>query len=382
MELGKILIVDDNQDLLLAMRMFLKLHAERVDVESDPNRIPELLGREKYRLVLLDMNFTQDTTSGKEGFFWLNRILAIDPAAVVVMVTGYGDVDTAVESVKSGATDFVLKPFKNEKLLEVCRKAIRQGRPFGNETKQRQHLENEMAIAHRVQDRLFPQVFPRLEGLDYSAICRTAMETGGDYYDFLPITPQILGIALGDISGKGVSAALLMANLQGRLQSFAPLRVNALDQLMADINDSMCRATESSRYATFFYAVFDNSRNTLTYVNAGHHAPMLFRSGAANGPQRLDTGGMVIGLFPDSSYRQETLRLNAGDLLVIFTDGLVEANNAEGEEFGENRIAALAAQARLGSAAEIRDSILKGVEEFSNGQRLADDLTLVVAKVR
>ncbi len=382
MELGKILIVDDNQDLLLAMRMFLKLHAERVDVESDPNRIPELLDREKYRLVLLDMNFTQDTTSGKEGFFWLNRILSIDPAAVVVMVTGYGDVEMAVESVKSGATDFVLKPFKNEKLLEVCRKAISQGRPFGNETKQRQHLENEMAIAHRVQDRLFPQVLPRLEGLDYSAICRTAMETGGDYYDFLPITPQILGIALGDISGKGVSAALLMANLQGRLQSFAPLRVNALDQLMADINDSMCRATESSRYATFFYGVFDNSRNTLTYVNAGHHAPMLFRAGALNGPQRLETGGMVIGLFPESSYRQETLRLNSGDLLVIFTDGLVEANNANGEEFGEDRIAALADQARRGTAAEIRDSILKGVEEFSNGQRLADDLTLVVAKVR
>ncbi len=382
MELGRILIIDDNEDMLLAMRMFLKHHAERVDIEPDPNRIPELLGGQRYGLILLDMNFTQDTTSGKEGFYWLNRILEIEPAAVVVMVTGYGDVDMAVESVKSGATDFVLKPFQNEKLLEVCRKAVRQGRPFGHETRQRKFLENEMATAQQVQGRLFPQTLPAMRRLEYTAVCRTAMDTGGDYYDFLPLADGRLGIALGDVSGKGVSAALLMSNLQGRLQSFAPLRTSALDQLMADINQSMCRATESARYATFFYGLYDEPRGTLTYVNAGHHAPMLFRSGSPDGPLRLQTGGMVIGLFPDAAYRQESLPLRTGDLLVIFTDGLVEAANREGEEFGEDRIAEVAARHRDGSATEIQESILAAAEDFRNGAALGDDLTLLVAKVR
>ncbi len=377
--LGKILVVDDNEDLLLAISLFMRDHAN-VDLESDPSQIPDRLARTDYNIILLDMNFTQDTTSGQEGFYWLEQILRIRPLSRVVMITGFGDVEMAVESVKMGAADFVLKPFKNEKLLETCRKAVQPGRIMVAGEMEKHRLENELATAHEVQDRLFPQVLPKIAGLDYTAICRPAMETGGDYYDFLSISPDSIGIAVADVSGKGVSAALLMANLQGRLQSFAPIRARRIDRLMADINESMCRATESARYATFFYGLYEARRRTLTYVNAGHHAPILLRQEALSEPLRLRTGGMVIGLFPEITYQQETIDLNPGDILVLFTDGLVEASNSQ-EEFGEHRIASIVQRLGHLGAVQIQNEVLSQMAQFTHGTKPRDDMTLIVAKV-
>jgi len=222
-------------------------------------------------------------------------------------------------------------------------------------------------------------VLPQVPGLNYTAICRPAMETGGDYYDFLKVANQSLGIAVGDVSGKGVSAALLMANLQGRLQSFAPIRLRRLDRLIADINESMCRATESARYATFFYGLYEERRRTLTYVNAGHHAPMLFRANGRANPLRLSTGGMVIGLFPDNTYQQDTIDLNPGDILVLFTDGLVEASNSK-DEFGEQRIASIVQQCAHLDATSIQNEVLNQMSRFTGGAKPRDDMTLIVAK--
>ncbi len=378
--LGKILVVDDNEDLLLAIRLFMRDHAQIVDLETDPSQIPDRLAKIEYQLVLLDMNFTQDTTSGKEGLHWLQEILRIRPLTKVVMITGFGDVEMAVDSVKLGAADFVLKPFKNEKLLEACRRALQPGRTMAPGEMEKHRLARELATAHEVQDRLFPQVLPQVPGLNYTAICRPAMETGGDYYDFLNIARRSIGIAVGDVSGKGVSAALLMANLQGRLQSFAPIRQRRLDRLIADINESMCRATESAHYATFFYGLYEDQRRTLTYVNAGHHAPMLFRSNGPANPIRLSTGGMVIGLFPDNTYQQATIDLNPGDVLVLFTDGLVEASNSQ-DEFGEHRIASIVRRFAHLEASQIQDEVLAHMARFTGGAKPRDDMTLIVAKV-
>ena len=160
--LGKILVVDDNEDLLLAIRLFMRDHAQVVDLETDPAKIPDRLSRIEYQLVLLDMNFTQDTTSGKEGLHWLQQILRIRPLTKVVMITGFGDVEMAVDSVKMGAADFVLKPFKNEKLLEACRRALQSGRTMAPGEIEKHRLARELATAHDVQDRLFPQVLPQM----------------------------------------------------------------------------------------------------------------------------------------------------------------------------------------------------------------------------
>ncbi|MEW6365434.1 MAG: SpoIIE family protein phosphatase [Acidobacteriota bacterium] len=261
---------------------------------------------------------------------------------------------------------------------------------------EQEKLKREVEIAKEVQAHLFPQSMPPMNTLDYTGICRAARGVGGDYYDFIPLGHDRLGLALGDISGKGISASLLMATLQALLRSHAPLRGDSVDTLIAIVNRLMYGSTDGSKYATFFYGLYDDVRRTLTYVNAGHNPPMLFRAvGRAGGDAqhelqpatgfqfiRLGTGGMVVGLFPDAGYQQETVQLLPGDVLVVFTDGIAEAMDAAGDEFGEERLAGLIAMHAQGSPVEIRDRILGEVERFAGEAPQYDDQTLVVAKVR
>jgi sigma-B regulation protein RsbU (phosphoserine phosphatase) len=228
--------------------------------------------------------------------------------------------------------------------------------------------------------------------LDYAAECRSARRVGGDYYDFLTLGPDKLGIALGDISGKGISAALLMASLQALLRSRALLRPESVADLVADINRHLAESTDMSKYATFVYGVYDDARRTLCYVNAGHCPPLLFRpcGQGSDGPaagegfdvSRLECGGPVIGLLPDVTYDQEVVELRAGDILVIYSDGISEAADARDDEFGEERLIELVRASHALSAGALRDLILQRVEDFAAGVPQRDDQTLIVAKVR
>ncbi|MEW5974568.1 MAG: SpoIIE family protein phosphatase [Acidobacteriota bacterium] len=272
---------------------------------------------------------------------------------------------------------------------------------------EQQMLKRELEIAKEVQAELFPRNLPALRTLEYTGICRAARGIGGDYYDFLPLGSNRLGIALGDISGKGISAALLMANLQALLRSHAPARGDSVAELLGDINRLLCSSTDSSKYGTFFYALYDDDHRTLTYVNAGHNPPILYRpslrtfgaSGRLPAPShspastalqtarsdpflRLETGGTVIGLLPDSSYRQETVQMLSGDILLIFSDGVSEAMDENRVEFGEERLAStLAAHSSL-SAKDLQSKILAEIDRFAGEAPQHDDLTLVVAKAR
>jgi sigma-B regulation protein RsbU (phosphoserine phosphatase) len=271
---------------------------------------------------------------------------------------------------------------------------------------EQEKLKREIEIAQEVQAHLFPQTLPPLKTLDYSGICKAARGVGGDYYDFLLLDQDKLGIALGDISGKGISAALLMASLQALLRSHAPLRREAVDELISDINRLLCSSTDSSKYGTFFYGLYDDVNRNLTYVNAGHNPPMLFRNSSSGTRQypavvqggtapdtvamqrvgdcsmiRLETGGTVIGFFPDAPYQQETVHMFPGDTLLIYSDGVSEAMNAHEEEFGEERLAVLVASNKELSAVALRDLILEKISDFVGEASQYDDLTLVIAKV-
>ncbi|MGA3024418.1 MAG: SpoIIE family protein phosphatase [Bryobacteraceae bacterium] len=248
---------------------------------------------------------------------------------------------------------------------------------IAHEVSQRELLHREIEIAREVQQRLFPQNLPKVPPLDYAGHCRPALGVGGDYYDFLALPGGQLGLAIADISGKGIPAALLMASLQAsvRGQSQGPGDVAAL---MTSVNRLVYEASPANRYATFFYAQFDPPARRLTWSNGGHNPPFLLRGGEVI---RLETGGPVVGLFPRCAYEQDAIVLEAGDLLILYTDGMSEAENAAEEEWGEDALIAAARACAALPPAEMIARIMEAADAFAAGAPQHDDMTLVVARV-
>jgi sigma-B regulation protein RsbU (phosphoserine phosphatase) len=244
------------------------------------------------------------------------------------------------------------------------------------EVAQRERMNRELEIAREVQERLFPQELPAIDGLDYAGRCRPALGVGGDYYDFIQVSPTALGFAIGDVSGKGVPAALLMAALRASLRGQTIRREADLAHLMATVNQLLYEGSTANRYATFFYGEYESTTRCLTYVNAGHNPPMVFRT--ASNVIRLETGGPAVGLMPGCSYQQATIQLQAGDRFLAFTDGIVEALNANEEEWGEDRLISCALKL-TGCAEHGLTQIMTAADEFVAGATQYDDMTIVLA---
>jgi sigma-B regulation protein RsbU (phosphoserine phosphatase) len=201
----------------------------------------------------------------------------------------------------------------------------------------REKQQRELEIAHEVQERLFPQEYPPIPGLEYAGACRPALDVGGDYYDFIALSKTELGIAIGDVSGKGIPAALLMATLRAFLRGQTMQRQSDLTTIMVNLNKLVFESSTSNRYATFFYGQFDAVSRVMNYVNGGHNPPMLFRqSDAGREVVRLDAGGPVIGLLEDCFFQQGSVTLQRGDVLVAYTDGISEAMNAAEDEWARS----------------------------------------------
>ncbi|MBV8072748.1 MAG: PP2C family protein-serine/threonine phosphatase [Acidobacteriaceae bacterium] len=251
---------------------------------------------------------------------------------------------------------------------------------IGRETAQRERLNRELEIAREVQEHLFPQRLPSVAGIDYCGLCRPAREVGGDYYDFLELPDGRLGFAIGDVSGKGVGAALMMASLEASLRALASV-IDHPAELMDRVNRQVLQASAANRYATLFYAQYDPVSRRLSYVNAGHNPPVVLRnSGGSYQVLRLEAGGPVIGLWPHR-YEQGLFSHELGDLVVLFTDGVSESMNARLEEWGEDRLIEFAKASHGLPALDSVRQILAGAEAFAAGAPQHDDMTLVVLRV-
>ena len=250
---------------------------------------------------------------------------------------------------------------------------------IGRETAQRERLNRELEIAREVQEHLFPQQLPPAPGLDYCGQCWPAREVGGDYYDFLELPDDKLGIAIGDVSGKGVGAALMMACLEASLRALASVVRDPAD-LMGRVNGLVRQASAANRYATLFYAEYDPKTRCLTYVNAGHNPPVVVRNcGGVCDVLRLETGGAVLGLLPQR-YRRGEFFHESGDLVVLFTDGVSESMNVRQEEWGEERLLELAKTCHGQPALHAMRRILVAAKAFAEGAPQHDDMTLVVLR--
>ena len=251
------------------------------------------------------------------------------------------------------------------------------------EITQRERISREIEIAREVQERLFPQSYPKVTGVDLAGYCRPAQAVGGDYYDFFVLSDGRLALALGDISGKGVSAALLMAGLRASLRSIASLQLGDLESLIRHVNNLVYESSTNNRYATFFYAEYDPFTHLLTYVNAGHNPPYILRGDQAIS---LEATGTVVGLLPEAEYAQATIPMHPGDVLLAFTDGISEAMNHADEEWGEERMIAcaqklLAQPGCASTAQQLLNCILETADKFTSGAPQHDDMTLLVCAV-
>jgi len=250
-------------------------------------------------------------------------------------------------------------------------------RALAEKAEAERRLAQELEIAKQVQARLFPQHLPPLKTLDYAGRCLQARQVGGDYYDFLALGRERLGLVIGDISGKGIAAALLMANLQANLRSQYAMALDELERLLCSINRLFCENTPDGSYATFFFSEYDDQAGRLRYANCGHLCALLLRGD--DRVDRLESTATVLGLFKDWDCSVGETSLVAGDTLALYTDGVTEAANGDGEEYGEHRLLdCLQRNRHLPSHLQIA-AVLEEVRRHSPHEQ-QDDITLIVAK--
>jgi len=261
---------------------------------------------------------------------------------------------------------------------DFVREIEAQRRAAAEKQEAERRVAQELDIAKRVQARLFPQTLPQLKTLEYAGLCIQAREVGGDYYDFLHFGQTRLGLVVGDTSGKGIGAALLMANLQGNLRSMTAM-ASRPEHFLKSVNYLFYHNTPDSSYATVFFAEYDDRTRRLRYAKCGHQTALLLRRN--NTLERLDSTCTVLGLFPEWNCGIDERRLAPGDVLLLYTDGITEAFSAEQEEFGEDRLIDVLRQNRHQSSQAIVNAILQSVRMFSPHEQ-GDDLTLIVAKCR
>jgi len=387
----RVLIADDQPDILEALRLLLKGHGYATEAVTSPAALFAAVSQNGFDLILMDLNYARDTTSGREGIDLLARLKATENTPPIVVMTGWATVGLAVEAMQQGVGDFVEKPWVNSRLLEILQKQVQIGRERREARQQavahtiaqteiasQLHAQDrEIAEARAIQQGFLPNEIPQLRGFQIAGAWQPARVVGGAYYDVLAFGPETLGICIGDVAGKGMPAALLMSNLQAAFRGFASPSLAPQD-LCERLNSLICRNIATDRFITFFYAQLDGAACQLRYTNAGHNAPIVAHRDGTH--DRLLEGGGILGVFPVQEYSTGTYNLAPGDRVLLFTDGVTEAHLPDGEEFGEARLLGLLEQNRDTSAEDLQKIVLQAAGEYCRGH-WHDDATLIVLAV-
>ncbi|MFZ0213954.1 MAG: SpoIIE family protein phosphatase [Candidatus Acidiferrales bacterium] len=380
----RVLIADDQVDILEALRLLLKGEGYELEMANSPAAIVAALARQPFDLLLMDLNYARDTTSGREGLDLLSQIHLIDDTLPIVAMTAWGSVELAVEIMREGVRDFVLKPWDNARLLQTVRTEIEKGQRVRKAKQEDQERSRntggeagEWEEAKRTQLGFLPKEIPQIAGCEFSGAWLPVHGIGGDYFDVIQLDANRFGLSIADVAGKGIAAALLMSNLQATVRSLAAQDLAPAD-LAERLNRLVAKNTASDRFITFFYAVFDAQSRRLLYSNGGHNAPIVLgRNGSVT---RLSCGGQALGILENERYEQGEITLAEGDRVALFTDGITEVSDGTAEEFGEARLLEILQQSRALSASDIQKNVLSRVAEFS-GEKFQDDATLILLAV-
>jgi len=363
----RVLVCDDQPDVLEAMRLLLKGQGFQAVTVDSPRALLNATRNDSFDLILADLNYTRDTTSGEEGLDLLASLDQQGNATPVVVMTAWGSVDLAVEAMRRGACDFIQKPWDNARVISLIRKQA--------DTERKR--KSEMEIAANVQQKLFPKTTRTLKTIEFAGECHAAREVGGDYYDFLEIDDHTMGFVLGDVSGKGVPAALLMANLQACFRSQTPESLLNPANVLKTVNRHFFDSTAAERFATLFFAIYDDRTRAVRFVNCGHLAPLLLRMSGQL--ERLEPTATMLGAFRTWGCAESFTELQPGDTLVMYSDGVTEAGMDGDQEYGEERLIDQIRDHQFSPAARMVHAIQEDVANFSPGAR-GDDVTVVAIR--
>ena len=373
---ARILIADDQPDVLQALRLLLSQYEFSCELVTTPAAVLDRLkARHDWDVLLMDLNYSRDTTSGDEGRELLARVRELDPDLPIVVMTAWGNIELAVAAMRDGAQSFVQKPWDNAALVQILQREVANGRGkrHQSEVHAREHSE-----ALLIQRALLPASLPSTARFDIVGAWQPAQGFGGDCYDAFVFSTDRIALSIADVAGKGLPAALIMSSLQAAVRAFA-LESTPPSVVCASVNRLLCAQMIAGRFATFCYLKLDVSRGTVTYANAGHNPSLLIKAGGEI--VKLSAGGMVMGVFADADFMEGAAEIASGDRLVLYTDGITEARDPGGEEYGEERLGAAAVRHRALGAGELHAAVMSDVKGFaSNG--FDDDATLLIVAIR
>lgn len=371
----RVLVADDQADVLHAISLLLKLEGFESQTVMHPAAVLEAMNAGEFDLLITDLNYTLDTTSGTEGLDLISSIRKVNPAVPVLVITAWGTIELAVEALRRGASDFIQKPWTNSQLIQKARDLIEraeQARKANVEAEQEQQLSVE------IQRKLLSLNLPQQHGITVSGDSRSMRYVGGDYCHLTPLTSSKFCVSIADVAGKGVPGALLTASLRGLEKSVVTHDIHP-QQLCSSLNEALSEIMPIGKFVSFFFAVIDTESRMLCYCNAGHNPPILVREdGSAT---ELRVGGGVLGLFSEWTYEQTQLKLASGDRLVLYTDGITEVESPHNEEFGMEQVKDIVVRNRTGSAEQIQRSLMQAVSQHCE-ERFQDDATVVVIAVQ
>jgi sigma-B regulation protein RsbU (phosphoserine phosphatase) len=370
---ARLLVADDQPHILTALELLFDREGYQTGFALNPEAVLQALQGQTFDVVLMDLNYTRDTTGGAEGLALVSRIRALDANIPLVVMTAWGNVELAVEAMRRGASDFVQKPWNNRQLLDKVHEQVERGRTL--RSSQRRH-EEESSEAGEIQRNLLPSSLPQISGYDLSAVSRPVHFIGGDYYNVVSLSDTQTGFCIADVAGKGIPGALLMSNLQAALRPLMRPDVPP-HQLCSRLNRALCEIMPENKFISLFYGVLDSQSHRLTYCNAGHNPPIVLRGdGTAS---ELDSSGAILGRFPQWQYAQAVCALNPGETLLLFTDGVVEASDAQNAQFGEQRLTRLAQESSDLDATAMQSALLQAVSSYCGG-KFQDDATMIVLR--
>ena len=372
----KILVVDDEVDLepLFLQRMRRAIRSKRysfVFAHNGLEALDKLNEDDEIDMVLSDINMPQ-----MDGLTLLEQIPKVDPNMKSVIISAYGDMKNIRTAMNRSAFDFVTKPLDFKDLQITMERTLQHVEEWREALSSRDRLvalQNELDVANKMQQSILPTEFP--SGGDYEVFgnMRAARNVGGDFFDVIRLANDKVGLAIADVSDKGVPAALFMMSSRTLLKG-AAIGSEDPSQVVKTVNDLLTEDNDASMFVTLLYAVYNPESGVLRYANGGHNLPFIAHPDGSS-TVLPSTRGIALGVMDGMDYEQSTLTLAPGDTLVLYTDGVTEAENADGEEFGMERLLSVFAESPPADPEDAAKRIFTAVDEFSDGDTQFDDLT-------